>query len=67
MSISSILHIFRSTICVCLINQKNNLEKGTFFSVDNQDKLIFSSSENAKIFEIISPIIPSYQTYSQLR
>ena len=50
-----------------LINQKNKLEKGTFFSVDNEDELIFTSSGNAKIFEIISPINPSYQTYSQLR
>ena len=49
-----------------LINQKNNLEKGTFFSVDNEDELIFSS-QNAKIFEIISPIKPSYRTYYQLR
>ena len=47
--------------------QKNNLEKGTFFSVDNEDELIFSSSQNAKIFEIISPIKPSYRTYYQLR
>jgi redox-sensitive bicupin YhaK (pirin superfamily) len=50
-----------------LINQKNKLEKGTFFIVDNEDELIFNSSRNAKIFEIISPINPSYQTYSQLR
>lgn len=50
-----------------LINQKNKLEKGTFFSVNNEDELIFTSIENAKIFEIISPINPSYQTYSQLR
>ena len=47
--------------------QKNNLDKGTFFIVDNEDELIFTSSGNAKIFEIISPINPSYQTYSQLR
>ena len=46
--------------------QKNNLEKD-FFSVDNEDELIFSSSQNAKIFEIISPIKPSYRTYYQLR
>ena len=50
-----------------LKNQKNKLDKGTFFIVDNEDELMFISSDNAKIFEIISPATPSYQTYSQLR
>ena len=35
--------------------------------IDNEDELIFSSSQNVKIFEIISPVNPSYRTYSQLR
>ena len=43
------------------------LEKGTFFTVSSENEVVFESSETTKIFEIISPLNPSYRTYSQLR
>ncbi len=50
---------------IILDNMK--LEKGTFFTVSSENEVVFESSETAKIFEIISPLNPSYRTYSQLR
>ena len=50
---------------ITLDNKK--LEKGTFFTVSSENEVIFESSETTKIFEIISPLNPSYRTYSQLR
>ncbi len=41
------------------------LNKGTFFKIKNLDFLNFQVIKNSKIFEIISPIKPSYITYSQ--
>ena len=43
------------------------LEKGTFFTVSSENEVAFESSETTKVFEIISPLNPSYRTYSQLR
>ena len=43
------------------------LEKGTFFTVSSENEVVFQSSETTKVFEIISPLNPSYRTYSQLR
>tara|TARA_B100000242_G_C43044814_1_gene487606 strand:- start:1689 stop:2438 length:750 start_codon:yes stop_codon:yes gene_type:complete len=50
---------------IILDNMK--LEKGTFFTVSSENEVVFESSETAKIFEIISPLNPSYRTYSQFR
>ena len=50
---------------IILDNMK--LEKGTFFTVYSENEVVFESSETAKIFEIISPLNPSYRTYSQFR
>lgn len=44
-----------------LNNQK--LEKGTFFKVSNSDKLEMILLSDVILFEIISPINPSYKTY----
>ena len=50
-----------------IILDNKKLEKGTFFTVSSENEVIFESSETTKIFEIISPLNPSYRTYSQLR
>ena len=50
-----------------IILDNKKLEKGTFFTVSSENEVVFESSETAKIFEIISPLNPSYRTYSQLR
>ena len=50
-----------------IILDNKKLEKGTFFIVFSENEVVFESSETAKIFEIISPLNPSYRTYSQLR
>jgi hypothetical protein len=50
-----------------IILDNKKLEKGTFFTVSSEHEVVFESSETTKIFEIISPLNPSYRTYSQLR
>ena len=50
-----------------IILDNKKLEKGTFFTVSSENEVVFESSETTKIFEIISPLNPSYRTYSQLR
>jgi len=50
---------------IVLDNKK--LEKGTFFTVSSENEIVFESSNKTKVFEIISPLTPSYRTYSQLR
>ena len=50
-----------------IILDNKKLEKGTFFTVSFENEVVFESSETTKIFEIISPLNPSYRTYSQLR
>ena len=41
------------------------LTKGSFIKVENLNFLNLKVIENSKVFEIISPSIPSYRTYSQ--
>ncbi len=41
------------------------LTKGTFLKIENLDFLNFQVIQNSKVFEIISPLNPSYRTYSQ--
>ena len=50
-----------------IILDNKKLEKGTFFTVSSENEIVFESFETTKIFEIISPLNPSYRTYSQLR
>ena len=50
-----------------IILDNKKLEKGTFFTVSSENEVVFQSSETTKVFEIISPLNPSYRTYSQLR
>ena len=50
-----------------IILDNKKLERGTFFTVCSENEVVFESSETTKIFEIISPLTPSYRTYSQLR
>ena len=50
-----------------IILDNKKLESGTFFTVSFENEVVFESSEKTKIFEIISPLNPSYRTYSQLR
>lgn len=40
------------------------LKKGAFLKVENTNKISFEGIENSRIFEIISPQMPSYNTYS---
>ena len=46
---------------ICLIGSEYS--SGTFFMVQNQKNFKISVIEKAKVFEIISPITPSYKTY----
>ena len=48
-----------------LIYKKNILKKGTFLNASHQEKITFESVNKSKIFEIISPLNPSYITYSE--
>ena len=50
-----------------IILDDKKLEKGTFFTISSENEVVFESIETTKIFEIISPLNPSYRTYSQLR
>ena len=50
-----------------IILDNKKLERGTFFTVSCENEVVFESSETTKIFEIISPLTPSYRTYYQLR
>ena len=50
-----------------IILDNKKLEKGTFFTISSENDVVFESSETTKVFEIISPLNPSYRTYSQLR
>ena len=45
-----------------LNNQK--LEKGTFFKVSKSNKFEINALSDVVLFEIISPINPSYNTYA---
>ena len=50
------------------IKQKSNfLTKGTFMKIENIDFLNLEVLEDSKVFEIISPLNPSYKTYSHNR
>ena len=40
------------------------LKKGAFLKVENTNKISFEGIENSRIFEIISPQMPSYKTYT---
>tara|TARA_B000000441_G_scaffold74366_1_gene50233 strand:- start:239 stop:433 length:195 start_codon:yes stop_codon:yes gene_type:complete len=42
--------------------KENILKEGTFLKIQNLDQINFKVMENSKIFEIISPEIPSYKT-----
>ena len=44
--------------------KENILKEGTFLKIQNIDQISFKGMENSKIFEIISPEIPSYKTFS---
>ena len=50
-----------------IILDNKKLEKGTFFTVSSVNEIVFESTKKTKVFEIISPLNPSYRTYSQLR
>ena len=50
-----------------LIYNKLLIEKGTFIKVDGISEINFEVTKSAKVFEIISPTEPSYQTYSSMR
>jgi redox-sensitive bicupin YhaK (pirin superfamily) len=50
-----------------IILDNKKLEKGTFFTVSSVYEIVFESTNKTKVFEIISPLNPSYRTYSQLR
>ena len=50
---------------ILLDNKK--LERGTFFTISSKNEVVFESPEKTKVFEIISPLNPTYRTYSQLR
>ena len=50
-----------------LIYNKSSIEKGTFIKVDGISEINFEVTKSAKVFEIISPTEPSYQTYSSMR
>jgi len=41
-------------------------QKGDFIIVDNEKNLKLSTKNNCKIFEIISPISPTYKTYAEI-
>ena len=46
------------------VKYKNNLiDEGAFIKVQNTDTITFEGMEKSRIFEIISPEIPSYKTY----
>ena len=44
--------------------KENILKEGAFLKIQNIDQISFKGMENSKIFEIISPEIPSYKTFS---
>ncbi len=46
------------------LNDKN-MNKGDFVIVSEAEKITFNSTSNSKIFEIKSPLRPSYMTYSE--
>jgi redox-sensitive bicupin YhaK (pirin superfamily) len=50
-----------------IILDNKKLERGTFFTVFSEKEIVFESFYITKVFEIISPLNPSYRTYSQLR
>ena len=50
-----------------LIYNKSSTEKGTFIKVDGASEINFEVTNSAKVFEVISPREPSYQTYSSMR
>ena len=46
------------------VKYKNNLiDEGAFIKVQNTDTITFEGMKKSRIFEIISPEIPSYKTY----
>ena len=49
------------------INYSNvRYDKGTFFIVDSIKEFKFKADDKTEIFEIISPLEPSYKTYAQM-
>ena len=47
----------------CIKYKKNIIDEGAFIKVQNTDTITFEGMEKSRIFEIISPEIPSYKTY----
>ena len=45
-------------------HKKNILYKGTFIKIENLDLFNFEVIEESKVFEIITPLNPSYKTFS---
>ena len=44
---------------------KEVISKGDFFKVSEENNLLLSSKEKSNLFEIKSPIRPSYTTYGE--
>ena len=44
---------------------KDVISKGDFFKVSKESNLLISSKEKSNLFEIKSPIRPSYPTYGE--
>jgi redox-sensitive bicupin YhaK (pirin superfamily) len=49
-----------------LKRREDIFEKGTFFTLDNIEDIEFIASKGASIFEIITPLEPSYETYAKI-
>jgi hypothetical protein len=48
-----------------LLHEHKNLGKGTFIKIEKESKLNFKASYDLELFEIRSPLKPSYPTYHQ--
>lgn len=48
-----------------LLYKDKNLDKGTFIKIEKESKLNFKTSSDLELFEIRSPLKPSYPTYYQ--
>ena len=44
---------------------KDIISKGDFFKISEENNFLLSSKEKSNLFEIKSPIRPSYQTYGE--
>ena len=50
-----------------LVYNSSTIENGTFMKISDIAEINFTALEPVKIFEIISPKMPNYKTYSQMR